>query len=169
MPKDNGALWALGAAAALTGAAAVSRRSEGVRGSRNDRTLRFVVKPRVRMRCPPFESMQTEVEIPWDGDPATMPTRRQVLEAWRRVQNAGEDDRIEDIAWEVAFHQISEDPGEWTDFSIDDPATWHIEPVVEVRRGLGGRKHITAAGHPITMEQVQAYYSAIHDREGRRR
>jgi hypothetical protein len=113
--------------------------------------------------------MHTEVSVPWDGDPATMPTRQQVLEAWRRAQNASDDQDTKDVAWEVAFRAISEEPDEWADFSIDETDTWHINPVVKVRRGLGGRKHLTAGGHPVTMEQVNTYQSTTHDEQGKQR
>ena len=175
MRRDHGTIAALGAVAALAGLASIGGRSHGSRrrresaGSWNTGELVFIVKPRVILRCPPFEAMHTKVSIPWDGDPATMPTRQQVLEAWRQAQTASDDQSAKDVAWEVAFNRLREEPDEWADFSIDDPDTWHIQPVVEVRRGLGGRKHLTAGGYSVTMEQVNSYQSATHDELGKQR
>ena len=87
----NGTGLALAALGALAGVAALGRR-----GSRASPSimLTFEVNPLVDLEStliPPalFEANR-DVEVAWDGNPSTFPTRAQVLEEFRRQQEENE-------------------------------------------------------------------------------
>lgn len=148
MRRDNGAMAALGAVAALAGLAAASRR----RGARNEGEgeevyLKFEIAIPVHYRISGRAKSHTEVGIWWDGRPETYPTRDQILQAVFAQDEAEDfDDWLHINEFDLrssVVDDVTNHPNELIDLDASGTAGWLIAPQnFEVVRGLGGRSRL---------------------------
>jgi hypothetical protein len=147
MRRDNGAMVALGAVAALAGLAAASRRRGGRNEEEDEAHLRFDVEMPVPYQISGTTKITAEVGIWWDGRPETYPTRDQIVEA------VFAQDEVEDYDdWlhvnqfdlrESVVKDVKGYPNELIEFRMSGTDGWRITPQnFQVTRGLGGRRRL---------------------------